>query len=137
MTPTEYTNWQTENLVPAQYKQFGIRTGAPAIICALVDHLHFHPAFIQLSVNIQVSGLNKFREDSDVESTELEQVKSFTPFSLLINTEPLELMTKYIKTCTELSHPGCLLLQFYALNCLTFVCFPNIVLSTVYPLIHC
>ncbi len=25
-------------------------------------------------------------------------------------------MTKYIKTCTELSHPGCLLLQFYALN---------------------
>ncbi len=24
--------------------------------------------------------------------------------------------TKYIKTCTELSHPGCLLLQFYALN---------------------
>ncbi len=25
-------------------------------------------------------------------------------------------LTKYIKTCTELSHPGCLLLQFYALN---------------------
>ncbi len=25
-------------------------------------------------------------------------------------------MTKYIKTYTELSHPGCLLLQFYALN---------------------
>ncbi len=25
-------------------------------------------------------------------------------------------MTKYIKTCMELSHPGCLLLQFYALN---------------------
>ncbi len=25
-------------------------------------------------------------------------------------------MTKYIKTCTELSHPGCLLLQFYAFN---------------------
>ncbi len=46
-------------------------------------------------------------------------------------------VTKYIKTCTELSHPGCLLLQFYALNhvfiiyilrcnlsinCLTLVC---------------
>ena len=25
-------------------------------------------------------------------------------------------MTKYIKSCTELSHPGCRLLQFYALN---------------------
>ncbi len=35
-------------------------------------------------------------------------------------------MTKYIKTCTELSHPGCLLLQFYALNhvfvSLTYMC---------------
>ena len=30
-------------------------------------------------------------------------------------TKP-EAKTKYIKTCTELSHPGCLLLQFYALN---------------------
>ena len=40
--------------------------------------------------------------------------------------------TKYIKTCTELSHPGCLLLQFYALNhvliidCLTLVCFTDL-----------